>query len=255
MGYTDDRLSTAQARQVERNYTLAVPGLERLTRLSGSLLPKAKPVMMRRGHSGEKTAAPSRRRLAAPQTFLILAFGFWPTFDAASEARAEDEPRIGTILFDEKTAELSSSVRFEDKMAALTGNELRSNDKGAALIGTIRLDDRTALPIYFEPPVTAPDGTPRLFLWPSEEEVDEATRLLIGQPREQYDEDLRVMSEVMLGQRDEQKRYSSTLKEMVLAPLALKAMLEPDVDFLGIPASCHGKASFSGAYAGCSLRW
>jgi hypothetical protein len=121
-------------------------------------------------------------------------------------------------------------------------------------LGAIRFDAETTVPIYFEPPAARADGSTRFFLWPSEESVDGATRLLIGQTHERYDEEVRVMTEVMLGQRDTRK-YNSTLKEMVLAPLALKAMMEPKVDFFGIPASCHGKASFSGAYAGCALKW
>jgi hypothetical protein len=111
-----------------------------------------------------------------------------------------------------------------------------------------------SVPIYFDRPALRPDGRAGLFLWPSEEPVDGATRLLIGQPYEKYDEELRVMSEIMLGQKL-QRKYSSTLKEIALAPLSLKAMLEPDINVFGIPAGCHGKASFSGAYAGCSLKW
>jgi hypothetical protein len=130
----------------------------------------------------------------------------------------------------------------------------RAQENDAAGLGTIRFDEATTMPIIFDQTARAADGSARLFLWPSEEPVDGATRLLIGQPYEQYDEQIRVMSQVMLGQRGERK-YNSTLKEMVLAPLSLKAMLEPDIDVLGIPASCHGKASFSGAYAGCSLKW
>lgn len=117
----------------------------------------------------------------------------------------------------------------------------------------INFDDINAMPVYFEPSHAKANGSPVFFLWPSEEKVDSATQKLIGEPREQYDEDL-VLQQLLLRQ-PETRRYSSTLKEMMLAPLSVKAMLEPDLDILGIPASCHGKASFSGAYAGCKLSW
>lgn len=117
----------------------------------------------------------------------------------------------------------------------------------------IDFDDINSMPVYFEPSPTNRSGSPVFFLWPSEERLDSATRSLIGQPREQYDEDV-VLQQVLLT-RSDTRRYSSTLKEMMLAPLSVKAMLEPDIAVLGIPASCHGKASFSGAYAGCKLRW
>jgi hypothetical protein len=161
-------------------------------------------------------ASVRRRRAFVPRSLFLLTFGFLPVSNLAVPAwAAEDAP-----------------------------------------IGTVRFDDTTVMPIYFEPPEVRADGSARLFLWPSEEEVDGATRLLIGQSHEQYDQDIRVMSEIMLGRRQQDGRnYPSTLKEMVLAPLALKTMFEPKVDFFGIPTNCRGKASFSGAYAACSLAW
>lgn len=117
----------------------------------------------------------------------------------------------------------------------------------------IDFDDINSMPVYFEPSATNRSGSPVFFSWPSEEKLDNATRSLTGQSREQYDEDV-VLQQLLLT-RSDTRRYSSTLKEMMLAPLSVKAMLEPDLDVMGIPASCHGKASFSGAYAGCKLRW
>jgi hypothetical protein len=163
---------------------------------------------------------PSGRFASIAQTLFVLTLGLWASLPLADRAHAEED--YATL--------------------------------GYASLGTIRFDDTRTMPIIFDQPGIRADGSARLFLWPSEEPVDGATRLLTGQPYEQYDEEIRLMTQVMLGERQERK-YNSTLKEIALAPLALKAMLEPDIDFFGIPASCHGKASFSGAYAGCSLKW